>query len=93
MDPEYYEGRDLIACFLVDGIQAAKLVEEYQALGVTVCERAAESLYSKRIVKAIGADQGVIRVSPLHCHGTDDVDEFLKITAEIAAKAASGQYK
>ena len=93
MDPDYFEDRDLIACYLIDGIQAAKLVEEYQALGVTVCERAADSLYSKRIVKAIGADRGVIRVSPLHCHGTDDVDEFLTITAEIAKKAAEGQYK
>ena len=93
MDPEYFEGRDLIACYLIEGIAAAKLVEEYQELGVTVCERAAESLYSKRIVKAIGADRGVIRVSPLHCHGTDDVDEFLKITADIAKKAAEGQYK
>lgn len=86
MDPDFFEGRDLIACYLIDGIEASKLVEEYQSLGVTVCERAAESLYSKRIVKAIGADRGVIRVSPLHCHGTDDVDEFLRITAEIAER-------
>ncbi len=86
MDPDSFEGRDLIGCYLIDGIDSAELVKEYQKLGVTVCERAADSLYSKRIVKEIGADKGVIRVSPLHCQGTDDVDEFLKITAEIAAR-------
>ena len=88
MDVDGYEGRDLIVCMMIDGINAADLVVEYQDRGVTVCERAADSLYSKRIVKAIGADRGVLRVSPLHCHGTDDIDEFLKITAELAAKYA-----
>ncbi len=86
MDPQSFEGRDLIAGFLIGGIDAADLVVEYQKLGVTVCERAIDSLYSRRIVKEIGADRGVIRVSPLHCHGTDDIDEFLKITAKIAAR-------
>ena len=28
--------------------------------------------------------EGAIRVSPLHCHGTDDIDKFLKATKEIA---------
>jgi len=27
---------------------------------------------------------GFIRVSPLHCHDTQDVDKFLKATKEIA---------
>ncbi len=86
MDVDEFEGRDLIGCYLINGIASDKLVEEYQAKGITVCERAADSLYSKRIVKEIGADKGVIRVSPMHCQGTDDVDAFLKITAEIAAR-------
>ncbi|MBR0139439.1 MAG: aminotransferase class V-fold PLP-dependent enzyme [Firmicutes bacterium] len=86
MDPDSFEGRDLIAGFLINGIKAADLVVEYQRLGVTVCERAIDSLYSERIVREIGADRGVIRVSPLHCHGTEDIDEFLRITAGIAAR-------
>ena len=28
--------------------------------------------------------EGALRVSPLHCHGTDDIDKFLKITKDIA---------
>ena len=27
---------------------------------------------------------GAVRVSPLHCHGTADVDRFLRVTQEIA---------
>ena len=30
---------------------------------------------------------GCIRVSPLHCHDTSDIDDFLRVTAEIAALA------
>ena len=41
------------------------------------------SMYSKRIVDTLGIP-GAIRVSPLHCHGTEDIDKFLRITKEIA---------
>lgn len=27
--------------------------------------------------------EGVVRVSPLHCHDVNDIDEFLKITKEM----------
>ncbi len=27
---------------------------------------------------------GAIRVSPLHCHGKEDIDKFLMITKEMA---------
>jgi len=84
VDQEDMTGRDLIAGILIDGITPADCVVEYQKKGVTVCERAADSLYSRRIVMALGADKGLIRVSPMHCHGTDDVDKFLRITAQIA---------
>lgn len=39
------------------------------------------------IVEALGLE-GAIRVSPLHCHGKDDIDRFLKITQEIAEQFA-----
>ena len=77
--------RDLIIAIAIDGMDFAEAVAEYQRRGVTVCERMDTSLYSKRIVEAIGI-KGAIRVSPLHCHGTDDIDKFLKITAEMSDK-------
>lgn len=51
--------------------------------GVTLFERVKSSPYSKRIVETLGLE-GALRVSPLHCHGTDDIDKFLKITKDIA---------
>jgi selenocysteine lyase/cysteine desulfurase len=77
--------RDLIVAMGIDGMDFTECVAEYQRRGVTVYERVNTSIYSKRIVEAIGIE-GAIRVSPLHCHTIEDIDKFLKITAEIAAK-------
>ncbi len=82
-DSESLEGRDLIAGIRVEGMEVIALGEEYQKRGVTTAPRAATSIYSKRIVEALGADKGLVRVSPMHCHSAEDIDEFLKITAEI----------
>lgn len=77
--------RDLIAAIGIEGLSSTECAEEYEKRGVIVCDRSADSIYSKRIVKALGAP-GCVRVSPMHCHGTDDIDKFLKITAKIAGK-------
>ena len=79
--------RDLIAAIGIDNINYTLCVAEYQKRGVTVYERINTSIYSKRIVEALGLT-GAIRVSPLHCHGTEDIDKFLKITGEIAREYA-----
>lgn len=84
-DPESMEGRDLIAAIGINDMDIIELGAEYQRRGVTTAPRAASSIYSKRIVEALGADKGLIRVSPMHCHGPEDIDKFLKITQEIAA--------
>ena len=76
--------KDLIVAMGIDGKDFTKTVAEYQKRGVTVYERINSSIYSKRIVEAIGI-KGAIRVSPLHCHGVEDIDKFLKITAEMAS--------
>ncbi len=75
--------RDLISAIGIDGLDMARAAAEYYRLGVTVFERVNTSLYSKRIVESLGLT-GCIRVSPLHCHDTDDIDEFLKVTSQIA---------
>ncbi|MBQ8408537.1 MAG: hypothetical protein IJY39_06685 [Clostridia bacterium] len=58
------------------------LFEEYYKRGVVVCDRPKTSIYARRIVEALGID-GAIRVSPMHCHGREDIDRFLDITREI----------
>ena len=76
--------RDLISAIGINGIDFTQLTAEYYKRGITVFERVNTSLYSKRIVESLGLT-GAIRVSPLHCHSTQDIDDFLRVTAEIAA--------
>ncbi|MGE5633211.1 MAG: aminotransferase class V-fold PLP-dependent enzyme [Caulobacteraceae bacterium] len=77
--------RDLISAIGIHGIGFKEAVAEYYKRGVTVFERINTSLYSKRIVESLGLE-GAIRVSPIHCHTVEEIDQFLKITAEIAAE-------
>ena len=79
--------RDLISAIGFKGFDMTQAVAEYYKRGITVFDRVNTSLYSKRIVESLGLT-GCIRVSPLHCHDTRDIDEFLKITAEIAKEFA-----
>ncbi|WP_312060245.1 aminotransferase class V-fold PLP-dependent enzyme [Anaerotignum sp.] len=83
VDTQDISNRDLIAAIGIDGIGFTECVAEYQKRGITVYERINTSVYSKRIVEALGLE-GAIRVSPMHCQGIDDIDQFLKITKEIA---------
>ena len=75
--------RDLISAIGIDGMDMTAAREEYYRRGITVFERLNTSLYSKRIVESLGFP-GCLRVSPLHCHETADIDEFLRVTADIA---------
>lgn len=92
VDTDDLTNRDLIAAITIDNIDFTTCVAEYQKRGVTVYERVISSIYSKRILEALGLE-GAIRVSPLHCHGTDDIDKFLRITAEIAENAKAVNQK
>ena len=85
VDTQDITNRDLIAAVGIDGIGFTECVAEYQKRGITVYERINTSVYSKRIVEALGL-VGAIRVSPMHCQGTEDIDQFLKITKEIAVE-------
>ena len=83
VDMEDLTWKDLIIAMGIKGLDYPECVIEYMKRGVTVFERVRSSMYSKRIVETLGIP-GAIRVSPLHCHGKEDVDKFLKITKEIA---------
>lgn len=75
--------RDLIVPIVFDKMTCEEASRAYEAKGVVVHERTDASLYSARQVNSIGL-HGIVRVSPLHCHTYADIDEFLRITAEIA---------
>ena len=84
LDSEDDVDRDLICAIDFEGADLTQVVAEYYKKGVTVFERLETSIYSKRIVNSLGLT-GCVRVSPLHCHDKDDIDDFLKATAEIAS--------
>ena len=75
--------RDLIVPIVFDKLTCEEDSRAYEKKGVVVHERTDASLYSARQVNSINL-HGIVRISPLHCHTYADIDEFLKITAEIA---------
>lgn len=76
--------RDLILAINFKNMQAAEAVKIYDKKGVTVFERVNTSLYSKRMLESFGL-KGAIRISPLHCHSANDIDDFLSITKHLAS--------
>lgn len=84
LDYEDLTKRDFIICMAIEGMDYTETVREYAKRGVIVYERVLASVYSRRMLEAFGLD-GAIRVSPLHCHSQADIDEFLRITRELAA--------
>ena len=87
-DVEDLTQKDLIVAMGIRGMEFAAISEAYLAKGITVFERVRASIYSRRIVDTLGIP-GAIRVSPLHCHGREEIDEYLKATAEIARAAGN----
>ena len=76
--------RDLILAVGLEGWDYTEAVREYERRGFIIFERVASSIYSVRMLKSFGLE-GCIRVSPLHCNTTEEIDEFLKATAEMVA--------
>ena len=60
----------------------ARTVKEYEENKVIVCERNYNSPLSKRILDLFKIDS-IVRVSPLHCHGLEDVNKFLAVTKNL----------
>ena len=82
-DRDTFDHRDFIMAVTFDNINYTEAVAEYQKHHVIVYDRNDGNYYSVRSLHPFGLD-GIIRVSPLHCHSTADVDKFLLATAAIA---------
>jgi cysteine desulfurase/selenocysteine lyase len=78
--------RDFIVAVGFERLDPARAVKEYERRGVIVYERVTSSIYSRRMLESFGL-AGAVRVSPLHCHSTGDIDRFLQASAELAALA------
>lgn len=83
-DRDDFHNRDFIMALTFKNINYTDAVVEYQKRGVIVYDRNDTNYYSVRSLHPFDLD-GIIRVSPLHCHSTADVEKFLKVSAEIAA--------
>ncbi|WP_286228617.1 aminotransferase class V-fold PLP-dependent enzyme [Neobacillus mesonae] len=80
--------RDLIVAMSIEDLDYKEAVSQYEEEGVIVFERVATSIYSKRMIESFGM-KGAIRVSPLHCHRVEDIEEFLVITQKMVEKNRS----
>lgn len=87
-DHEDWPSRDFIVAIDLPGRDLTKTVREYERNGIIVFERVIANPYSRRILDSFGIP-GVIRISPLHCNNTDDIDYFLNATSKIAERGDS----
>jgi selenocysteine lyase/cysteine desulfurase len=75
--------RDLIVSVGFDHLEPAQAVREYERRGVIVYERVISNHFSKRMLESFGLS-GAVRVSPLHCHRAEDIDQFLLVSAALS---------
>lgn len=85
LDYEDLSTRDLILAVGIDNLDPRETVAEYEKEGIVSFERVAASLYSARMLNSFSIE-GCVRVSPLHCHTAEEIDEFLMVTKKLAAK-------
>lgn len=81
-DSDDLSRRDLIIGMVIDGMDLTALTNAYLQKGIVVFERLVSSHYSRNIMNSFGLE-GMIRVSPLHCHSFEDIDMFLDATMQI----------
>lgn len=83
-DRESLENRDFIMPLTFDNISCPDAVTEFVKRDVIVYDRSDSNYYSVRSLHPFDL-AGIVRVSPLHCHGVEDIDTFLRAAKEIAA--------
>lgn len=74
--------KDFIMAIGFDNLGYKKAVEHYETAGVVTFERLLSSPYSSRMLQSFGL-KGAVRVSPIHCHNLQDIEEFLSITKTL----------
>ena len=80
--------KDFIMAIGFDNLEYKKAVEMYEEAGVITFERLLSSPYSSRMLESFGL-KGAIRVSPIHCHSLQDIEEFLTITETLCSQSHS----
>ncbi|GAB3802570.1 aminotransferase class V-fold PLP-dependent enzyme [Virgibacillus kimchii] len=87
LDYEDLSKRDFIVAISIEHLDFQEAVRQYEAEDVIVYERMASSIYSKRMLNSFGME-GAVRISPLHCNSVEEIELFLEVTENIAARSA-----
>ncbi|MGP9558180.1 aminotransferase class V-fold PLP-dependent enzyme, partial [Psychrobacter sp. AOP7-A1-24] len=74
--------KDFIMAIGFDNLEYKEAVEHYEKNGVVTFERLLSSPYSSRMLESFGL-KGSIRVSPIHCHNLQDIENFLEVTKAL----------
>ena len=82
LDCEDLTKKDFIMAIGFDTLDYTEAVEHYESQGVVTFERLLSSPYSSRMLESFGL-KGAIRVSPIHCHNIQDIEEFLIVTKTL----------
>ena len=82
-DPDLTQ-RDLIIGIEFDNMDVKKATVELEKRNVIAFERAADSIYSSRMVREFDSN-GVVRFSPLHVNTPAEITQFLHVAEEVAA--------
>lgn len=82
-DPDLMQ-RDLIIGIEFDNMDVKRATVELEKRNVVAFERAADSIYSGRMLREFDSE-GVIRFSPLHVNSPEEITQFLRVVAEVAA--------
>ena len=82
LDDEDLSKRDFIIGITLKGIEYKEAVALYGEENVTVYDRVASSIYSKRMLESFDME-GAIRVTPLHCNTIEEIELFLEVTQKI----------
>lgn len=77
--------RDLIVAISINGLDHEEAVRQYEHENVTVYDRVATNMLSKRMLDSFGIP-GAIRITPLHCNSVEEIEEFLEVTEEIVGR-------
>jgi len=86
LDDKDLTKKDFIMAIGFDNLEYKKAVEMYEEAGIITFERLLSSPYSSRMLESFGL-KGAIRVSPIHCHSLEDIEEFLQTTKELCNKS------
>ncbi|WP_432665620.1 aminotransferase class V-fold PLP-dependent enzyme [Wukongibacter baidiensis] len=83
LDVEDLTTKEFLVGMGFDNMTIEESARELEKVGIVTYPRTDDSRFSKRMLESFGIT-GLVRVTPLHCHTREDMDDFLTEVAKIA---------